>query len=798
MITSIAKTEIGNGELLNPWIFSYSKVMIISMTIGIISATVIFIIFLIRQKKSLEGRINEIYSSLSEACSQLSKYQSLIYGNNCRIVIWDGPNGHPEVIGQLTTDTEIPQEDALFLSFENWLKPEYNSEFEKALEKLRTKGQSFDLLLQSKQNHILKVEGRVSGSCAFARFLTLKNTDEELSEIKLKYSKLKDHISIFKSLFNVLDFPIWQYNQYGQLVWVNNNYTKSVKAANFKQVITENRSFLNEETLKRIQESSILGLPFHDKISITDDKSQKLYHIISIFEPQGSSGIAIDISKTDELYRELSRSHESHIKTLNHISIPIAIFDNEYHLRFYNQSFVDLWQIDIKLLEAKPTNDELLELLRSTNKLPEQLNWKLWKEKALSIYKSLEIFKDTWHLPNGQTLCVTSAPHLQGGAILMFENQTAQVDLQTKYNTLVKVQGETIDHLSEGVAVFGPDGRIKLSNPTFRLLWGITEEQVCSGTHISSIVLTCSKYYNKPDGWKLFAAIITSFEDERKALKGKLELLSGLVLEYSVIPLPNAQTILTFVNVTDSVRAERALTEKNEALRKADEIKNDFVQHVSYELRSPLTNIIGFTDLLKTPAVGNLNSRQSEYIDYISTSSSLLLTLVNDILDLATVDAGIMQLNYIEIALDDLLDDIATRISDKIHKSDLTLEIIAQNSLGSIIADQQRLTQIFMKLLGNAANFAPKGSIITLKASRDGNNFVFSITDTGPGISEDMLKTVFNRFASGSHHGKRGGAGLGLSIVESFVNLHNGKVFIESSANKGTTVTCCIPSKEIL
>jgi signal transduction histidine kinase len=186
------------------------------------------------------------------------------------------------------------------------------------------------------------------------------------------------------------------------------------------------------------------------------------------------------------------------------------------------------------------------------------------------------------------------------------------------------VQGETIDHLSEGVAVFGPDGRIRLSNPAFRALWGITETEAKPGTHIRAIGEVCAPSYDQPDGWKTFAELITSFDDERRSSQGTLELLSGLVLDFAVIPLPNAQTMLTFVNMTDSVRAERALTEKNEALRKADELKNDFVQHVSYELRSPLTNIIGFTDLLRTPGVGSLNERQAEYIDHIATSFSIL------------------------------------------------------------------------------------------------------------------------------------------------------------------------------
>jgi signal transduction histidine kinase len=250
--------------------------------------------------------------------------------------------------------------------------------------------------------------------------------------------------------------------------------------------------------------------------------------------------------------------------------------------------------------------------------------------------------------------------------------------------------------------------------------------------------------------------------------------------------------MLTFVDITDSVLAERALTEKNAALQKADEIKNDFVQHVSYELRSPLTNIIGFTDLLKTPGVGPLNERQAEYIEHISTSSSILLTIVNDILDLATVDAGIMQLDYSSIVLDDFLDEVALQIGERLQESGVTLQITAPQGLGSINADRQRLKQIFMKLLTNAANYAPEGSAIRLKCWRDGEDFVFKVSDDGPGIPKEILDTVFHRFEA---YGKRGGAGLGLSIVESFVSLHEGQVSIDSVEGRGTEVTCKIPSR---
>ncbi len=241
----------------------------------------------------------------------------------------------------------------------------------------------------------------------------------------------------------------------------------------------------------------------------------------------------------------------------------------------------------------------------------------------------------------------------------------------------------------------------------------------------------------------------------------------------------------TFVNMSDSVRVERALTEMNEALRKADALKNDFVQHVSYELRSPLTNIIGFTDLLKSPLTGELSERQAEYVDHISTSSSVLLTTVNDILDLATVDAGIMQLDLRDIDLSAILDEVAEQMSDRLKENDLKLQIERSGPLGWIVADPQRLKQILFKLLSNAANYAPDSSVIRLECRREGDTAVFAVSDSGPGIPEDVLKTVFDRFETHEREGRRRGAGLGLSIVESFVSLHHGDVSIESRPGEG-------------
>jgi signal transduction histidine kinase len=762
-----------------------------SMLLGVMSAAMVSAIWMIRQRGRMEAENRGLKAHLSEARHDISRLQALIGDKNRRIVVWDGLSGKPEFLGQLPPETGAPQGDRDFLAFGRWMKPTSAAEIERAVERLRSQAQSFDLVVETNRDEVLEAQGRVSGGQAFVRFVALNNLRAEAAGLKLERDRLVAALTTLQGLLDQIDLPVWQRGADGALAWVNEAYAEAVEAKDATEAVRESRELLPTIAREKIRATATYDTPFRDKVSTVVRGNRGFFDVVDTRSPTGSAGIAVNVSDVEAVREELARTLKSHAETLDHLATPVAIFDGDQRLQFYNQAFQRMWEVDTAFLEGKPGNGELLDRLRAAGKLPEQLNWKQWKENALSVYRAIDTQTDLWHLPNGQTLRVFATARPQGGATWVFENLTEKVDLETRYNTLVQVQDETIDHLAEGVAVFSPDGRIRLSNPAFRALWGISEAEAKSGTHIRAIEQACAPSYDKPDGWKRFGHMITSFDDERPSCQGVLELRTGLVLDYAVIPLSNAQTMLTFVNITDSVRVSRALTEKNEALRKADALKNDFVQHVSYELRSPLTNIIGFADLLKTPTMGELNDRQAEYVDHIATSSAVLLTIVNDILDLATVDAGIMELDYADINLTDLLDDVSMQFADRLHDAQVTLEITAPDNLGTIVADQQRLKQILIKLLANAANFAPAGSAIGLRCWREGADLVFTVSDRGPGIPQDVLKTVFNRFES---HGRHGGAGLGLSIVESFVSLHHGTVTIDSHEGRGTEVTVRIPS----
>jgi signal transduction histidine kinase len=277
-----------------------------------------------------------------------------------------------------------------------------------------------------------------------------------------------------------------------------------------------------------------------------------------------------------------------------------------------------------------------------------------------------------------------------------------------------------------------------------------------------------------------------------------MERPDGRAIDYATVPLPDGQTMVTFVDVTDSIKVERALRERNEALEAADALKNAFIHHVSYELRSPLTNIMGFAQMLSDARVGALNDRQREYTGYIMASSETLLAIVNDILDLSSIDAGIMDLDLGEVDVTDAVSAAIDSLTERMHDAHVRITADISPGIGRIVADEKRLRQIVYNLLSNAVLFSPENTVVRLSARRDGDFVEITVADRGVGIPTAFLNSVFDRFAAMPRGAARGGAGLGLAIVKSFVGLHGGTVEISSEEGRGTVARVRLPIRPML
>src|SRR5476651_2911179 len=283
--------------------------------------------------------------------------------------------------------------------------------------------------------------------------------------------------------------------------------------------------------------------------------------------------------------------------------------------------------------------------------------------------------------------------------------------MHRRYDALIKVQSETLDHLAEAVAVFGSDGRVRLHNPAFQRMWKLSPEALDQHPHVEAVTAWAQAMHDDNTVWRNLRDAVTAI-DNREPIVARIERRDGMMIDMTTMPLPDGATLVTFQDISDSVNVERALLERNEALVAADGIKIEFVHHVSYELRSPLTNIIGFAHFLGDPAFGDLTDKQREYLGYLTTSTNALLAIINNILDLATIDAGAMALTLSDVDIRASMDAAAEGVQDRLVKNNLKLEIRAASGIGSFTADERRLRQVLFNLLSNAVGFSPAGETV--------------------------------------------------------------------------------------
>jgi signal transduction histidine kinase len=293
--------------------------------------------------------------------------------------------------------------------------------------------------------------------------------------------------------------------------------------------------------------------------------------------------------------------------------------------------------------------------------------------------------------------------------------------------------------------------------------------------------------------WDGLRAIVVGLPDHRANFEMRVERTDGLILDCAALSLPDGATLLTFLDVTAGANVERALTDRNQALVAAEKLRNDFVNHVSYELRTPLTNIIGFTQFLAAGGVGPLNPKQLEYAGFITNSSHALLAIIDDILDIASIDAGALELRLEDVDVAEAMKAAAAGVQDRLREAAIELRIVVTDGVGSLRADGRRVRQVLFNLLSNAIGFSEAGQTVTLAAMRRGDEIVFKVSDRGRGIPPEMLDRVFERFESFPNGSRHRGPGLGLSIVRALVELHGGKVLIDTAPNEGTTVTSIFP-----
>lgn len=251
----------------------------------------------------------------------------------------------------------------------------------------------------------------------------------------------------------------------------------------------------------------------------------------------------------------------------------------------------------------------------------------------------------------------------------------------------------------------------------------------------------------------------------------------------------------TGLDITAHRRSEEKLLQAKLEAEAASCTKSEFLANMSHELRTPLNSIIGFSDILIERVFGELNEKQLKYVNNISGSGKHLLGLINDILDLSKVEAGKMDLHYSEFTVDSVFEEVKSTLFPLAQAKSLEINFVVGPDFGDIQADRSRLIQILYNLVSNAIKFTPEGGRVSVYCKKSGSRALFSVTDTGIGISSEDQKKLFQPFTQIDSSSARQycGTGLGLALVKKIVNLHKGDIWVESELEKGSTFMFTIP-----
>jgi signal transduction histidine kinase len=794
---AIAPVYAGDSSLLEaisaPLDLNRQEFAVLTTALALLGFSVLSAILLMRTRIRAARSEARLHADIGELQVQADRFRALLFAEPQILISWAAGDNRPEITGDtsllMPQETQQPQR---LLAFGTWLPPEPAQQMDHAVDALREAGEGFLLNLSTSNGRSIEAMGRAIGGQAIVRIRELGGVRRELAESNLRYKTLQEESELLRDFAAAVPWPIWAKSAQGQLRYANAAYVKATEATGVADAIHRNLELLESDQRDDVNRALSGNSAFTARLPIVVGGERRVYDVHALALHAGSAGIAIDASEASGLRAALVRMAEAHRRTLDQLSSGVAVFDGQRRLAFYNDSYRRLWDLDRTFLDGNPDDSSVLDRLRAARKVPEQPDFRAWKAKLHEAYRAVEPTKDTWYLPDGRAVSVVTTPNPEGGVTYLFDDVTESLELARRFDGLIRVQRETLDNLAEAVAVFGSNGRAQLFNPAFAKMWKLSPDAMREQPHIETVETWCKPLFDDAETWRTLREAITRIEN-RVEVPLKLERKDGSVLDCMTMPLPDGATMLTFQDITDTENVERALRERNEALETADQMKVDFVHHVSYELRSPLTTIIGFAHFLSDPVTGPLMPKQAEYLGYITTSTNALLAIINNILDLATIDAGAMSLNLGSIDIRKTIEAAAEGIQDRLATDRIQLKVDVDPNIGNFVGDERRVVQVLYNLLANAVGFSPQDATVGISARRTEHSVVFTVTDAGPGIPPDVKDKVFDWFESHSHGSRHRGAGLGLSLVRSFVELHGGKVRVDSVVGRGTSVTCDFP-----
>jgi signal transduction histidine kinase len=632
-------------------------------------------------------------------------------------------------------------------------------------------------------------------------FVDASAGEDERAKLALRLHQTEGALDSLTHLIEAAPFPMWYRGPDLKLGLVNSAFVQAVEGQGAADVIERGAELLDEqgeqspiEIARKAQESGRVSSQMQPAIIRGE---RRMLRVVNVPLSSGAvAGFAVDVQDLEDARVELARHIESQRELADRMTAGTAQFDADRSLSFFNRPFAVMTELDPEWLAEGPEFDRVIERMRDQQRLPEVRDFPAWKEERRGWFTSPEeVIEEEWMLAAGDHIRVVAQPLPDGGLRVFLEDRTEQLRLASARDTLLRVRAATFDNLFEAISVFASDGRLYLWNRRFLDDWELDEGWLATHPRVDELVPAMARKLVNPTAAAQIREMVRQTTNERQSSNGRISMTDGRHFQFAAVPLPDGNALFTMVDVTDSTRIEAALRERATALEEADRVKTDFVANMSYELRTPLTSIGGFAELLGGGYAGELTPKGRDYVSAILESVERLSKLINDVLDLTTGEAR-------GVALEKERVDVAGLCRAAVEKAKATaaekaqkLDLDISPGAGHVFGDARRIRESIEHVLQNAMAYTDRKGRISLFANGDKEQAVIRIRDNGPGIDPAELPRVFSRFNRVADGGVRGEAalGLGLPLTQQFIEAHGGTVEVESEMGKGTTVTLTIP-----
>jgi signal transduction histidine kinase len=631
----------------------------------------------------------------------------------------------------------------------------------------------------------------------------ITNSSSLISSLEQRLSDATAKADFLSETLDVLPVFVWRRNKKLEITYCNKMYASAIDAS-VEKILLDNIPLIPgnlfgqghslAENAKKCNRNQSIA-----QFMIIDGIRKKLSIHECIASHENLIGFAIDITTEENLAANLDRVMTANCEVLESLSTAIAIFNENTRLTFFNSAYRHLMKLESGWLHAKPTYAEILDESRNNRQLPEHADFQAFKKSQLALFTSITSpLQEMVHLPNGKALRLVISPYPMGGLSFMYEDVTDSLALQRKNNTLLAVQKETLDNLYEGITVYGSDNRLKIVNNAMLKIWKLDKDRELSewrGTHLSKMLEALKDSLNYGADWQVFQEDAISNLTDRIAKTGRLLKNDNSVILFSYIPLPDGAHMHSFIDITDTCVVENAIMEKNQALKAAQKLRFEFVSGISTELKEPLNVLIGFAELLMHQYFGALNEKQTEYCRCILDASNQLHQLINNLLEMVSIDIDSRNLDLLAFSLEEAMDELILSLEKRAKGKNIDIARNYSVDAPPFYGDKTRIKQAVFNILANAIQFTPPNGKIDVILAIDEAKAKIIVKDQSIGHSKDEKKRVFKRTGNRISFLNTDSNSVSMPLVRSLIELHGGTLSISSDV-EGTSVICSLPIKK--